>query len=94
MPSADTERTFPSGVGQARLKYESPTIKSEEDEPSFIVPEANRGVEADDEDEDADFFDSGIGTSMDSSATRKDSVRRRRGRKDGRDGLDSSMFPS
>ena len=44
----------------------------------------NKATEADDEDEDdedADVFrDSGIGTSMESGASRRDSVRKRRAR--------------
>jgi seipin len=79
---SDTERTFPTTSRQPRLKYESPTIKQEEGETRGAVPETtSRAMEADDEDEDGDFFaDSGLGTSLDSSATRRDSVRRRRGR--------------
>ncbi|KAK5169621.1 uncharacterized protein LTR77_005598 [Saxophila tyrrhenica] len=79
---SDTERTFPTPSKQAPLRYQSPKIKQEEDDDTLIVPEAAiRAIEADDEDEDADvFLDSGIGTSMESSANRRDSMRKRRGR--------------
>lgn len=78
---SDTERTFPSSSKQQALRYQSPKeeegpkIKQEEED----VP--TRTAEADDEeDEDVDFVDSGLGTSMESSAARRDSVRRRRAR--------------
>jgi hypothetical protein len=81
---SDTERTFPSSSKQPVLKYESPGIKQEEEDEPVVLPEAsNRAIEADDEDEDEDadvILDSGLGTSMESSAGRRDSVRRRRGR--------------
>jgi hypothetical protein len=93
---SDTERILPSpGPREHSIRYTSPIPKQEEteiklepDEPP-IPPE----VEADDEDEDADFvieevagrrtFDSGLGTSLESSAAaggRRDGVRRRSGR--------------
>lgn len=89
---SDTERFYPSpgGPRDHPLRY-TPTIKKEEPEvklePQESVPPA--GVEADDEDEDADFVieemgrrehDSGLGTSMESStaAGRGQGVRRRR----------------
>ena len=79
---SETERTFPTSSKQQPLRYESPTIKQEEDDDAVVLPEAsNRATEADDEDEDADvFLDSGLGTSLESSTGRRDSVRRRRGR--------------
>jgi hypothetical protein len=89
---SDTERFYPSPGGSRGhpLRY-TPTVKEPEPEvklePQESVPPA--GVEADDEDEDADFviedvgrrtYDSGLGTSMESSATtgRGQGVRRRR----------------
>ncbi|KAI5360957.1 Putative Seipin family protein [Septoria linicola] len=80
---SDTERTFPTLAGQAPLRYSSPTngIKQEEDDEEPALPPVTPAAEADDEDEDVDFFDSGIGTSMESSnPSRRDSMRRRRGR--------------
>lgn len=79
---SDTERTFPTTRGQQRLHYQSPTIKQEEGEVKVLLPDiSTRATEADDEDEGADFvLDSGLGTSMESSASRRDSVRKRRGR--------------
>ena len=81
---SDTERTFPTSSKQTPLKYENPRIKQEEDDDAVVLPDRpNRGLEADDEDEDEDvdvFLDSGLGTSMESSAARRDSVRKRRGR--------------
>lgn len=87
---SDTERTFPTSSRQQPLRYESPRIKEEEDDEPVVLPEnKSRATEADDEedDEDADvFIDSGIGTSMESSANRRDSVRKRRGRTGSGDG--------
>lgn len=87
---SDTERTFPTSSKQQPLRYQSPPIKQEEDEEPVVLPEhASRATEADDEDEDEDadvFIDSGIGTSLESSATRRDSVRKRRGRTGSGDG--------
>lgn len=77
---SDTERTFPSSSKQEPLRYQSPR----EDEGPRIKQEEEKAptkaTEADDEDEEVDFVDSGLGTSMESSAARRDSVRRRRGR--------------
>ena len=86
---SDTERTFPTSSKQQALRYESPAIKQEDDGETVVLPEAaNKDTEADDEDEDADvFLDSGLGTSLDSSASRRDSVRRRRGRQGFGDGM-------
>jgi hypothetical protein len=86
---SDTERTFPTLSGQQPLRFRSPEIKEEKKKEE----EAGDGVrlqdvppltnlEADDEDEDGDYFlDSGIGTSMESgSGSRPGSMRKRRGR--------------
>ena len=88
---SDTERIFPSpGSRDHPLRYIPPAVKQEEPEvklePQEFVPPA--GVEADDEDEDADFviedvtrrtYDSGLGTSMESSTTAaRQGVRRRK----------------
>lgn len=93
---SDKEGIIPSsGLREQPIRYTEPVlkregteIKLEPDEPP-IPPE----VEAEDEDEDADFvieevagrrtYDSGLGTSLESSAAaggRRDSVRRRPGR--------------
>ncbi|KAF2135408.1 uncharacterized protein K452DRAFT_23003 [Aplosporella prunicola CBS 121167] len=86
---SDTSRTFPSYARQPSLRYSSPRVKKEEAEeeptPLEAIPTA---MEADDEDEDADFVideagrhmdrDSGLGTSMESGVERRESVRRRR----------------
>jgi seipin len=86
---SDTPRTFPTLSGQPPLRYSSPRVKTEEEEESSLLETHPVTAEADDEDEDADFLleespainrgvsDSGIGTSMDSSAGRHDTVRRR-----------------
>lgn len=77
---SDTDRTFPTVRGQASLKYQSPDVKQEE-MPVPIQAAPVAGLEADDEDEDGDFFvDSGIGTSLESGPGRSDSMRKRRGR--------------
>ncbi|KAK1823842.1 hypothetical protein LTR12_001798 [Friedmanniomyces endolithicus] len=89
---SDTERTFPGVGGGPAVKYEPELrIKKEEEEEAdeemgVVVPEhevkASQADAEDEEDEDADFFlDSGLGTSMESgNASRRDSMRRRRGR--------------
>lgn len=83
---SETERIFPTVGGQMPLRYQSPEVKLEEAPPALqAVPPV--GLEADDEDEDADFFaDSGLGTSMESSAGRPGSMRKRRGRLSMREG--------
>lgn len=79
---SDTERTFPSQSKQQPLRYQSP----KQDEGSLRIKQEGeeytrtKATEADDEDEDVDFVDSGLGTSMESSAARRDSVRRRKAR--------------
>lgn len=80
---SDTERTFPTLTGQAPLRYSSPAngTKQEDDEEEPGLRPVTPAAEADDEDEDMDFFDSGIGTSLESSnPSRRDSIRRRQGR--------------
>lgn len=81
---SDTERIFPTSSKQQPLRYESPRIKQEDEDEAVVLPEnVGKATEADDEDDDEDadvFIDSGLGTSMESSAGRRDSVRRRRGR--------------
>lgn len=88
---SDTSRTFPTYSRQPPLRYSSPRVKKEEEEEGLSGLQAvPLTAEADDEeDEDADFLldeggrlgggrsDSGLGTSMDSSVDRRDSVRRR-----------------
>lgn len=85
---SDTERTFPTLSNQQPLRFRSPDVKEEkkEDEESARVRLEDvppiTSLEADDEDEDGDYFlDSGIGTSMESgSNSRPGSMRKRRGR--------------
>ncbi|KAK0870674.1 hypothetical protein LTR87_013220 [Friedmanniomyces endolithicus] len=88
---SDTERTFPGVGGGPAVKYEPEVrVKMEEEEADeemgVVVPEhevkASQADAEDEEDEDADFFlDSGLGTIMESgNASRRDSMRRRRGR--------------
>lgn len=93
---SDTERTFPTLRGQTPLRYTSPPeteIKREPEDEEAIVPISEavaNAAEADDEDEDVDFFDSGIGTSLESSGpARRESMRRRLGR--GRQGGEKSF---
>lgn len=88
---SDTSRTFPTFSQQPPLRYSSPKTKEDpETKPAMAdIPHA-ADAEADDEDEDADFIldepapirgihsDSGLGTSMDSSASRRETVRRRK----------------
>ncbi|KAM0689181.1 hypothetical protein Q7P36_011258 [Cladosporium allicinum] len=86
---SDTERTFPTLSNQTPLRFRSPEVKvekKEEDDPNAGIRLADlpplTSLEADDEDEDGDYFlDSGIGTSMESgNGSRPGSVRKRRGR--------------
>lgn len=77
---SDTDRTFPTVRGQAGLRYQSPDVKNEE-MPVPVQGMPIAGLDADDEDEDGDFFvDSGIGTSLESGPGRSNSMRKRRGR--------------
>ncbi|EME88640.1 uncharacterized protein MYCFIDRAFT_201613 [Pseudocercospora fijiensis CIRAD86] len=93
---SDTERQFPTLKGQEPLRYSRSStsrIKQESDvEPA--IPLVTPAAEADDEDEeDVDFFDSGIGTSLESSnPSRRDSIRRRRGRLSGRADEDQKAY--
>ncbi|KAF2097141.1 hypothetical protein NA57DRAFT_77396 [Rhizodiscina lignyota] len=87
---SETERTFPTYSRQPPLRYISPAVKEEAEKKDEHGELPAAAVEADDEDEDADFIaddprpirglhsDSGLGTSMESSAARRESVRRRR----------------
>ncbi|KAI6832801.1 hypothetical protein KC340_g15181 [Hortaea werneckii] len=89
---SDTERTFPTLGGKKPLRYSSPRIKREEDdgETEVILPADGTAAPllADDEEEEEEdgvdmesFVDSGIGTSLESTAGgRRESIRRRRGR--------------
>ncbi len=78
---SDTSRQFPTYAGQPPLRYSSPRVKDEKtEETPTALADIPPAVEADDEDEDVDFVDSGLGTSMESSAAVRDSVRRRRSR--------------
>ncbi|KAI7226661.1 hypothetical protein KC330_g8737 [Hortaea werneckii] len=89
---SDTERTFPTLGGKKPLRYSSPRIKREEEdgETEVILPADGTAAPllADDEEEEDDdgvdmesFVDSGIGTSLESTAGgRRESIRRRRGR--------------
>ena len=94
---SDTERTFPSYAGQPVLKYQSQKEEDDHDEKKIkrednsvepFPPLPHTTAEADDEDEEDDYvLDSGLGTSLESSAgsKRESSVRRRksaRGRTD------------
>lgn len=90
---SDTERTFPTLSNQQPLRFRSPEVKEEKKEEGPTegirlqdVPPLT-GLEADDEDEDGDYFlDSGIGTSMESGGgSRPGSMRKRRGRSSFRD---------
>lgn len=82
---SDTPHTFPTLSGQPPLRYSSPHVK-EEDTPAPPDNEVAVG-EADDEEDDfildetgpigRNVSDSGIGTSMESSSGRPESVRRR-----------------
>lgn len=81
---SDTERTFPSYGGAPAMRYSSPEtdrkIKREEEsvEPFPALP-------ADDEEEDDDFvLDSGLGTSLESSAggAREAQIRRRKSQRE------------
>jgi seipin len=89
---SDTPHTFPTLSGLPPLRYSSPQVKEEEREELPAEHRTVHGEQADDEDEDADyvrddiggrgFTDSGIGTSMESSAGGPRSVRRRRSQLD------------
>jgi len=87
---SDTSRTFPTFSKQPALRYSPPqNIKQEEMEMEEVQPGMTT-AEADDEDEEDDDFvfdhgvtagmrsDSGLGTSMESSAGGSDAMRRRK----------------
>ncbi|QIW95124.1 hypothetical protein AMS68_000642 [Peltaster fructicola] len=75
---SDTDRTFPTLSSQTPLRYQSPDVKQEE-MPTPLQAAPVPGLEADDEDEDADtFMDSGLGTSLESGPGRSSSMRKRR----------------
>ncbi|KAF2086803.1 hypothetical protein K490DRAFT_43655, partial [Saccharata proteae CBS 121410] len=85
---SDSSRTFPTYGRQPPLRYTSPRVKEEEDQEAILASTDVLPLEADDEDEDADFVlddagrpserDSGLGTSMESGTDRRASVRKRR----------------
>lgn len=82
---SDTERTYPSYGGGPMMRYESPEtdrkIKREVDSMEPFPPLVQQTAEADDEEEEDDFvLDSGLGTSLESSAgsRREGGVRRRK----------------
>jgi len=85
---SDTPHTFPTLSGQPPLRYSSPRIKKEEEQQDPPQAETQLATgEADDEDDDfildeggplgRAVSDSGLGTSMESSSGRPDSMRRR-----------------
>ncbi|KAF2398396.1 hypothetical protein EJ06DRAFT_513402 [Trichodelitschia bisporula] len=95
---SDTSATpliFPTLSHQAPLRYKSPEIKNEELEDINTPPDIPFTLEADDEDESADFVleqsrqlsrgfsDSGLGTSLESSSGGPESVRKRSSRSSG-----------
>jgi seipin len=65
---SDTERSFPTYSKAPAMRYTSPAVKKEHVEPEPFPQLIPTALEADDEDEDDDYFlDSGLGTSMESS---------------------------
>lgn len=89
---SDTPHTFPTLSGQPPLQYSSPRVKEEEPEELPVEHRVGADEQADDEDDmeyvrddiaGRGFTDSGIGTSMESSAGRPGAVRRRRSRVEG-----------
>ena len=82
---SDTPHTFPTLSGQPPLRYSSPHVKEEE----TPAPPDNEVAVGEADDEEDDFIldetgaigravsDSGIGTSMESSSGRPESIRRR-----------------
>jgi seipin len=78
---SDTERTYPSYSKGPAMRYTSPVIKKEDTEPEPFPSLLSTALEADDEDESDDFFDSGLGTSLESSTghtSSKEAVRKRK----------------
>lgn len=63
------------------MRYTSPAIKKEEPEAEPFPSLLTTALEADDEDESDDFFDSGLGTSLESSTghtSSKEALRKRK----------------
>lgn len=89
---SDTERTFPSYAGSPVLKYQHPKTEEHDDDEHVRIKREEESAEpfpplqpaageaADDEEEEDDYvLDSGLGTSLESSAGgRRESVRRRK----------------
>ncbi|KAH0275571.1 hypothetical protein KCU91_g4468, partial [Aureobasidium melanogenum] len=78
---SDTERTYPTYSKGPAMRYNSPAIKKEETEPEPFPQLLSIALEADDEDESDDFFDSGLGTSLESSTghgSSKEALRKRK----------------
>ena len=78
---SDTERTYPTYSKGPAMRYTSPAIKKEETEPEPFPSLLATALEADDEDESDDFFDSGLGTSLESSTghtSSKEALRKRK----------------
>ncbi|KAG9590890.1 hypothetical protein KCU77_g5163, partial [Aureobasidium melanogenum] len=78
---SDTERTYPTYSKGPAMRYNSPAIKKEETEPEPFPQLLPTALEADDEDESDDFFDSGLGTSLESSTghgSSKETLRKRK----------------
>ena len=78
---SDTERTYPTYSKGPAMRYNSPAIKKEETEPEPFPQLLTTALEADDEDESDDFFDSGLGTSLESSTGHGSSKEALRNRK-------------
>lgn len=77
---SDTERTYPTYSKGPAMRYNSPAIKKEETEPEPFPQLLTTALEADDEDESDDFFDSGLGTSLESTGntSSKEALRKRK----------------
>jgi seipin len=77
---SDTERTYPTYSKGAPMRYTSPAIKKEETEPEPFPQLLTTALEADDENESDDFFDSGLGTSLESTGntSSKEALRKRK----------------
>jgi seipin len=78
---SDTERIYPTYSKGPAMRYTSPTIKKEETESEPFPSLPATALEADDEDESDDFFDSGLGTSLESSTghtSSKEALRKRK----------------
>ena len=78
---SDTERTYPTYSKGPAMRYTSPAIKKEEPEAEPFPSLLTTALEADDEDESDDFFDSGLGTSLESSTghtSSKEALRKRK----------------